>query len=354
MKQLRFGFFSTANIGRKNWVSIRNSGNAVIAAVASRERDRARQFIKELQSETPFETAPSALGSYEELLASKSVDAVYVPLPTGLRKEWVLRAAEAGKHVLCEKPCGLNVADVREMLSACKKNRVQFMDGVMFMHNPRLSRVRKFLDDGKSIGPIKRLVSNFSFHLAEDAYRTNVRLNSVLEPAGCLGDLGWYPIRFFLWAMKWKMPREVRGKILSEFRSQKKLSPVPMDFSAELVFDDRTSANFYCSFIAQYQNWVHLSGAKGSLIIPDFVHPASDHEPVFELNQKEISVKCCQCPGRHTKSLEYAQFTQMIRNFARQIRSGKLNAEWPDSVLKTQIVLDACLKSARTGHVVRL
>ena len=354
MKKLRFGFLSTANIGRKNWVSIWNSGNAVTTAVASRDADRARQFIKELQAESPFDTAPATLGSYEELLASKNVDAVYIPLPTGLRKEWVVRAAEAGKHVLCEKPCAVSAADLSEMISACKTNRVQFMDGVMFMHNPRLGRVRKFLDDGRSIGQIKRLMSNFSFHLEENIYNSNVRVNSALEPAGCLGDLGWYPIRFFLWTMKWKLPREVRGTIHSEFSPRKNLPLVPMDFSAELIFDSGTSANFYCSFIAQYQNWVHVSGVKGSLVIPDFVHPASDHEPAFELNQKEIRVRGCRCRGKHTRSLEYAQSTNMIRNFANQVRSGRLNAEWPESALKTQMVMDACLESARRGAAIQL
>ncbi len=71
------------------------------------------------------------------------MDAVYIPLPTGLRQEWVVRAAEAGKHVICEKPCAVSAADLSEMISACRKNRVQFMDGVMFMHNPRLGRVRE-------------------------------------------------------------------------------------------------------------------------------------------------------------------------------------------------------------------
>ncbi len=236
-----------------------------------------------------------------------------------------------------------------EMISACKKNRVQFMDGVMFMHNPRLNRIRKFLDDGKSIGQVKRLMSNFSFHLAENVYDTNIRVNSALEPAGCLGDLGWYPIRFFLWAIKWQLPREVIGKILSQTKDG-----VPLDFSAEMIFDGGASANFYCSFIAQYQNWVHVSGAKGSLVVPDFVHPTSDHEPAFELNRKEIRVKCCQCRGKHTRSLESAQHANMIRNFSKQVRSGKLNAEWPDSALKTQQVLDACLESARRGCAVKL
>src|ERR1700733_4101046 len=120
MKKIRFGFLSTANIARKNWISILNSGNSIVTAVASRDIKKAQRYINELQTETPFETAPIALGSYEELLASKNIDAVYIPLPTGLRKEWVLRAAKAGKHVVCEKPCGLNSTDVEEMISVCK------------------------------------------------------------------------------------------------------------------------------------------------------------------------------------------------------------------------------------------
>jgi predicted dehydrogenase len=185
--------------------------------------------------------------------------------------------------------------------------------------------------------------------MAENVYDKNVRLNSRLEPAGCLGDLGWYNLRFTLWAMRWQLPREVTGRVLFRVSAHKNLAPVPMDFSGELVFDDHTSASFYCSFIAQFQNWVHVSGTKGTLVIPDFVHPFNKHEPSFELNQKEIRVKCCNCRGKHGKSLESAQQTNMVRNFSNQVRSGKLNDEWPGGALKTQQVMDACLKSARAG-----
>ncbi|HTR43246.1 MAG TPA: Gfo/Idh/MocA family oxidoreductase, partial [Pseudomonadales bacterium] len=130
MKKIRFGFLSTANIGRKNWKSILASGNSVVSAVASRDEAKSRKFVAEMQKEAPFEEKPEAFGSYEELIESPNVDAVYMPMPTGLRKEWVLRAAAAGKHILCEKPCGVNAAEVQEMISACKKNHVQFMDGV--------------------------------------------------------------------------------------------------------------------------------------------------------------------------------------------------------------------------------
>jgi predicted dehydrogenase len=352
MKQLRFGILGAANIARKNWESILNSGNATVTAVASRDVRRARRFVKELQSKSPFAAAPAALGSYEELLARPEVEAVYVPLPTGLRKEWVLRAASAGKHVICEKPCGVDAADVEEMTAACTKNRVQFMDGVMFMHHPRLERMRRVLDDGRSIGQIKRITSNFSFHLAESAYDTNVRVNSRLEPAGCLGDLGWYCIRFTLWAMGWRLPREVTGCILAQRGAVQGRPRVPVDFSAELIFDDDTSAGFYCSFIAGYQNWVHISGTEGQLRVADFVHPQGELETAFEVNGSMVRVK--SGGGRRIKAAAVTQQSKMIRNFANQVFSGKLNREWPESALKTQRVMDACLEAARKGRKIKL
>jgi predicted dehydrogenase len=345
----RFGILGTAGIARKNWSAIRNTGNSVVTAVASREGKRSRQFIKECQAETSFRTPPAALGSYEELITSPTVDAVYIPLPTGLRKEWVLRAAEAGKHVICEKPCGLNFADVQEMTDACRRNKLQFMDGVMFMHNPRLDRIREVLDDGKSIGQIKRIMSMFSFLGTGNFFGENIRLHSQLEPAGCLGDLGWYCIRFSLWAMNWQLPREVTGRILSQRGARNSPGPAPTDFSGELIFSDDTSAGFFCSFLTGLQQWAHVSGEKGALRFPDFVHPLSNHEPSFEVNDAELRVKCCKCKDRHSKSRTMAQDTNMFRNFANQVRSGQLNEQWPMMALKTQQVLDACLKSARNG-----
>ena len=248
MKQLRIGFLSTANIGRKNWKAIFNSGNCAVSAVASRDAAKSRQFIEDCQREHAFETKPTAFGSYEEMLASKDVDAVYIPLPTGLRKEWVVRAAEAGKHVVCEKPCAASSAELKEMLAACRQHNVQFMDGVMFMHNPRLPKIREILNDGKSIGKIQRISSGFSFYVGDEFFRNNIRVDNALEPAGCLGDLGWYSIRFILWALNWQMPRSITAKILAQSTAS-----VPTEFSAELFFDDGVSAEFYCSFLTASQ-----------------------------------------------------------------------------------------------------
>jgi predicted dehydrogenase len=349
MNKLRWGILSTAGIARKNWRAIRDSGNGTVTAVASRDVARGWKFIEECQQQNPFETPPGALGNYEDLIASKNVDAVYIPLPTGLRKEWVLRAAAAGKHVLCEKPCGLSLADVQEMTAACKKYSVQFMDGVMFMHNPRLPRLREILDDGKSVGRIKRIMSVFSFATAEDFFGANIRVHSELEPAGCLGDLGWYCIRFALWAMHWQLPREVSGRILSQRGNRLSPSTAPTDFAGELIFDNETSMGFYASFLAEYQNWVQVGGAKGYLRIADFVHPRNVHEPSCEVNQAEQRVKCCDCGSEHSASLAMAQDSQMFSNFARQVQSGKLNEDWPMWALKTQQVMDACYESAREG-----
>src|SRR5215510_108914 len=136
--KVRWGILSTAEIARKNWKAILNSGNGVVTAVASREHQRSKDFVDLCQREAAFKQPPRALAAYEALVSAKDVDAIYIPLPTGLRAEWVIRAAQVGKHVVCEKPCARSVAELRRMLEACRQNRVQFLDGVMFMHSRRL------------------------------------------------------------------------------------------------------------------------------------------------------------------------------------------------------------------------
>jgi predicted dehydrogenase len=358
MKKLRIGFLSTAGIGRKNWKAIFNSGNAIVTAVASRDVSKSRQFVDECQKQFVFAEKPLALGSYAELLASPDVDAVYIPLPTGLRKQWVLRAAAAGKHVVCEKPCGVSAAGLKEMISACAKSRVQFMDGVMFMHSPRLPQIRKVLDDGKSVGRIRRISSAFNFLGHGSFSRANIRVDGALEPAGCLGDLGWYNIRFSLWAMNWNLPHTVTGKIHSQSAATRGRVPSPTEFSGELFFEGGVSAGFYCSFVAQFQQWAVVIGAKGGLRVPDFVHVRN--APAFEVNGTEVLAKVSGAARRSDSAdpLDMghatAQDTWMWRNFAKQVASGKLNKNWPMWAAKTQIVLDACHEAARRNAAVKL
>lgn len=353
---LRWGILGAANIAQKNWKAIWNSGNGVIAAVASRDLNRSRRFIQECQVQAAFKESPRALGSYEELVAAPDIDAIYFPLPTGIRGEWVKKAAEAGKQVVCEKPCATTVRELQQMLDACQRNRVQFMDGVMFMHSGRLERMQEMLRDGKTVGSIRRITSAFSFR-AEDAFFTsNIRTQSQLEPYGCLGDLGWYCIRFSLWAMNWKLPRRVTGVTLSEFQHQNSTSAVPTEFSGEMFYDEGISASFYCSFLTETEQWAMVSGTQGHLWVPDFVLPFSGKQITFETGKPAFNVQGCDFEMQSGTSRcvvdesshgdSTAQESRMFRTFTNQVQSGELNAVWPEIALKTQQVMQACQESA--------
>jgi predicted dehydrogenase len=354
---LRWGILGTANIAQKNWKAIQLTGNSAIVAVASRDRERSRHFIAQCQAEAPVEVIPQALGSYAELLADARVDAVYIPLPTGLRTEWVLRAAEAGKHVVCEKPCAPSLADLRQMLNTCHAHGVQFMDGVMLMHSRRMRRLRQVLDDGENVGEVRRIASAFTFRQLPDFFAENIRTDSTLEPHGCLGDLGWYCIRLTLWTRNWEMPLRVTGRVLSEHRRPESPRAVPTAFCGELLFADGVSADFYCSFLTETEQWARLSGTRGIVRVPDFVLPVAGSELSFEVHHTQFQVRGCDfrmekqrqgfTVAEHSHGHADSQETNLFRNFAQQVLSGQLNPKWPEQALKTQTVMCACLESAR-------
>ncbi len=354
---IRWGILGTAQIARKNWQAIWHSGNGVVAAVASRDGERSRQFIAECQATVPFATAPRVVEGYAALVADPEIDALYIPLPTGLRKEWVLQAAAAGKHVVCEKPCAVSAADLREMITACRRHGVQFMDGVMFMHSRRLPLARGLLDDGKTVGPIRRMQTAFSFNAPEEFFTGNIRAQAALEPWGCVGDLGWYCVRLPLWAMNWETPREVTGRMLAATTPPSGGRPVPTEFSGELLFASGVSAGFYCSFRTELQQNALINGTRGQLQWDDFVLPVYGCESALETRNPAFVMTGCDSrmePGHRRWSVpEYsnshptAQETNLFRAFADQVRTGHLNPAWPAMALQTQIVLEACLESAR-------
>jgi len=361
---LRWGILGAAEIARKNWKAIQLTANSTVTGVASRDLDRSRGFIAQCQAEAPMPMAPKAFGSYEELLKSKEVDAVYIPLPTGLRKEWVMRAAAAGKHVVCEKPCAGSVTDLEEMLAACRRHRVQFMDGVMFVHSRRFERLRQELSDQQSIGRIRRIDSAFSFFGGPEFFQSNIRAQSELEPLGCLGDLGWYCIRLSLWVMNWQMPLQITGRLLSKGKGVGSPGNVPMEFSGELIFDGGVSAGFYCSFVTTIQQWAIISGTTGSVQMADFVLPFVGKDLVIERRRSDYRINGCyfRMETEHrtiavpewSHGHELAQETNCFRNFADQTRSGKLNEVWSAAALKTEKVMCGCLESAKTGETVAL
>ena len=355
----RWGILSTAVIARKNWQAIRRSGSGTVVAVASRSADKAQQFIDECQHEQPFDAVPEALGSYDELLARPDVDAVYIPLPTGLRKEWVIKAARRGKHVMCEKPCAPSTDDLQEMLDACRENNVQFMDGVMYMHSTRMPRIREVLDEGSAVGQIRRIASQFSFRAPDEFLSDNIRVSSALEPQGCVGDLGWYTIRFSLWVMNYQLPRQVIGRMISQHGRPDSPDSVPTEFTGELLFAGGVSAGFYCSFLTEHQQWVNISGSRGNLELNDFVLPRFGNELAFRTENSVFDVNGCEfVMERHSRthsveeysnSHDTAQETRLFRTFGEIVLSGKPDPHWPEISLKTQQVMDACLDSARNG-----
>ena len=213
------------------------------------------------------------------------------------------------------------------------------------------------LDDGVSIGDIRRIASQFSFKAPEAFFTQNIRASNDLEPLGCLGDLGWYNARFSLWTMNFAMPERVVGHLLEEYGP--KGQGVPVEFSGELFFKGGVTAAFYCSFCAHNHQWANISGSKGYLHVPDFVVPFYGCESGFEVNQPHLTVEQCSFnmeshPVRHAVR-EYSegwtdsQETNMIRKFSELVFSGQIDPAWGEIALKTQLVLDACLKSARNG-----
>jgi predicted dehydrogenase len=353
----RWGILGASFIARKNWQSIRDAGNATLVALASRNIAKAQAFVDECQAQVPHAVKPEALGSYEALLARSDIDAVYIPLPTGLRKEWVIRAAQAGKHVLVEKPVGCVAADVVEMLKVCERHNVQFMDGVMFMHGQRLQRLRGVIDT--EVGQIKNIATQFSFLAAEDFVRSNIRAHGALEPLGCLGDLGWYCLRFTLWAMGETPPVSVTGRIHADTQQSTDAPPVPLAFSGTLNFTGGVSASYYCSFIAQHAQWAVVSGTKGLLQVSDFVLPFAGKETRYSVTRSEFIVNGCQVDfheGRHTAQIEEpssnapgSQESGLFSEFSNLVLTGRRDPQWPKISLLTQKVLDACLRSARSG-----
>ena len=352
----RWGIMGTADIARKNWKAIRLSGNGRITAVASRGAASARQFIDQCGDEVPLNPKPSPVVGYDALLRRDDVDAVYIPLPTAMRRHWVIAAAEAGKHVLCEKPVALDAREAAEMIAACQTHGVQFMDGVMFNHSSRLPALRQSLGGDQGCGRLRRITSHFTFSGDVEFQRSNIRVHSQLEPHGCLGDLGWYNLRFILWVMDYALPESVTARRISELQGQESEAAVPAEFAAELSFGGGVSASFYCSFLTENQQIAIISGDRGYLAVDDFVLPFYGAELAWTLNRHVLEIDNCRWNmGRHTQQRavsEYAsgeanaQEVNMMRRFGQIVLSGRLDPHWPEIALKTQRVLDACVQSA--------
>lgn len=179
---LRFGILSTAKIGRELVVpAIQDAENAVVTAIASRDLAKARAMADRF-------SVPHAFGSYEEMLASDEIDAVYIPLPTSQHVEWTIKAADAGKHVLCEKPISLNASEIDSLIAARDRNKVLISEAFMVTYTPVWHKVRELLRDG-AIGRLRHVQGAFTYFNRDPGNMRNI----VALGGGALPDIGVYP-----------------------------------------------------------------------------------------------------------------------------------------------------------------
>jgi predicted dehydrogenase len=179
---LRFGIISTAKIGREAVVpAIQDAENCVVSAVASRDLARAREMADRF-------SAPHAFGSYEEMLASDKIDAVYIPLPTSQHIEWAIKAADAGKHVLCEKPIALKAGEIDKLIAARDRNKVVISEAFMVTYAPVWRKVRSLIAEG-AIGKLRHVQGVFTYFNRDPGNMRNIPELG----GGGLPDIGVYP-----------------------------------------------------------------------------------------------------------------------------------------------------------------
>jgi predicted dehydrogenase len=259
-KQVRWGVLSTAAIGVKTVIpGMQKCKLARVAAIASRDIGRAREAADALG-------IPTAYGSYEELLADPEIDAVYNPLPNQMHVPWTIKAAEAGKHVLCEKPIGMSSAEARELLAVRDTSGVKMGEAFMIRSFPQWLRLRELLDQGV-IGDLRSVSGFFSYFNADPR---NIR-NQVESGGGALMDIGCYMIHASRYAFG-EEPLRVVGLIDRDpvFKTDR-LSSAILDFrGGQSIFTCSTQ-------LIPYQR-IHFLGTKGRIELEVPVNAPTDRE----------------------------------------------------------------------------
>jgi len=260
--RLRWGILGCARITRRGLIpGIRESARGMLQALGSRDRATAEGWAREF-------AVPKAHAGYQAVLDDPEVDAVYIPLPNELHKPWVLAAAAAGKHVLCEKPLAHDAGEARAMAAECRARGVVLMEAFMWRHQPRTAALRRLVAEG-TIGVLRLVRSSFSFPIAAGDWR--------LDPArggGALWDIGCYGVstaRLFAGAE----PESVRS--LARFGP----SGVDLSLTAALRFPEGVLGLLDCSFEQPFRCVYELVGTHGSIEVPDAYLPPA--QPIARL-----------------------------------------------------------------------
>ncbi|WP_150912810.1 Gfo/Idh/MocA family protein [Marinobacter halotolerans] len=344
-RNVRWGIIGTAEIATKVVAGMHDAANAEVVAVASRALDRAQAWAKE-------HNVPQAYGSYDELLADDSIDAVYLPVPTALRNEWIKKAARAGKHVYAEKP----LADgVEEAIAVCKENGVQFMDGTMWLHSTRTKELEKHIANG-DIGDVKRVTSAFTFKAPSKEWYEggNGRTDKTREPMGCFGDQGWYPIAATMWSFGYELPERVQMTHVS-----KNSVDTIVACGGTLWFSNGRMATFDAGCELAHRSQFETVGDAGLIRVNDLVggqgrtgnfaaygekFTGSTHYVLGDVEGKDTELQVPACD----------HVVKLVERFSNIVLTGKLEDEWPKRSTACHRVMSALFESAESGRAVYL
>jgi xylose dehydrogenase (NAD/NADP) len=247
MNRVRWGALSTARIGRVVARACRDSQSADFVAVASRDSERARQFADE-------EGMPLSFGSYEELLASDAVDAVYIALPVSMHAEWTIKALAAGKDVLCEKPMAASSTQVEACFDAAERSGGQCFEGLMYRHHPQTRQVRQMIADG-DIGQLTLVRAVLSVSVGEEDIRRSPALDG-----GALNDLGCYCVSAI---------RLFAGSPLSIQAEQVEVGGVDLRLAATLRIAGDVLGQFDIGLDLPRREELELVGTTGRIVVRD-------------------------------------------------------------------------------------
>jgi D-xylose 1-dehydrogenase (NADP+, D-xylono-1,5-lactone-forming) len=254
---IRWGLLSTAHINRALIPPIRQSKRSKLVAVASRSQTKADSYAHEWN-------IPKAFGSYEALLADPEVDVIYNSLPNSLHTSWTIKAIEAGKHVLCEKPMSLSITELDQIAAAVHRTGKIVAEAFMYRHHPQTLKVSELINSGV-IGELRLIRGTFSYKLLNPA---NPRLDSGLG-GGSIWDVGCYPISYARFLVG-DEPEEVFGWQMT--------NPPGIDllFAGQMRFPNHVYAQFDSSFDVPFRVNIEVIGSEGLIVIPNPYKPGKN------------------------------------------------------------------------------
>lgn len=253
---IKWGILSTAGIARSEFIpAIKRAKNAELIAISSLS-GQASEVAERFEIKHSYD-------NYEQLLDNSEIDAIYIPLPNHLHKEWAIKAAQKKKHILCEKPAALSAAEVIEIKEACEENDVQFMEGFMYAFHPQHQRVRELIKSN-AIGEVKQFNGSFSFFLGDGEGNIRTAKN---KGGGSLYDIGCYPIHAMRHVLE-EEPQSVRTEAIIHPKYDVETSAIS-HFKFESGIVGVTESSFDMVFRAEYE----LIGTTGRITVPHAFRP---------------------------------------------------------------------------------